>query len=575
MGIILQYTEQKTKTDPITYRRRYPKALLPYIPGNSDAFKRSLVGNDIQSPVVLGYYGKAQAEYDRIVAIAKKKEGRVFDTLAAPIIAFLAREFENGWRKEANKDWTWTPPDDSGELTVNDMMLNDFGTWKTERDLTEMVGHWTTAAEGLVEQHGLVLDPDDPDRLDELCAALNSAAIDVCISIQRGTQGDLKPQIKAPVSGVSKGSSHDQEETFEALVERVMALPQSGVSSSVRRGVMAGLRSFGRAFGQPVPSQITRTNVTEWISLLARCPTRLTRSERQKSLQEVVKLYEGRDDVIRLAPQTYRGHVTYLAARWDDIQRSGWIGEDHANPFRNHKTPKNVPSRTVTGFSAVELKQIFDLPIFTAGVKPAGGKGETSYWLPLILFTTGARPEEVCQMLVCDIFQNGIGDWVMRYTDEGEHPHKGHQSLKTDGGISGRRTIPVPKVLLERNFVGYVESLKAAGETALFPRLRVKDDRNQLHSGFAEWWGDYLRENGILRPAAIETRQPTRGFRHVWNTAAIKAKVPREAREYIMGHKDGGGNAQRQYGDWQALGEYNRSVNPHGPDWSKVIPWTP
>ena len=50
-----------------------------------------------------------------------------------PIIALLAVEFENGWRKEADENWKWTLPDE---------MLDNYGTWKIEQDLTEIVEHF-------------------------------------------------------------------------------------------------------------------------------------------------------------------------------------------------------------------------------------------------------------------------------------------------------------------------------------------------------------------------------------------------------------------------------------------------
>lgn len=60
---------------------------------------------------------------------------------------------------------------------------------------------------------------------------------------------------------------------------------------------------------------------------------------------------------------------------------------------------------------------------------------------------TGARPEEVAQLLVADIFQHDRdGRWVIRFTDKGVHPVKGQHSLKTENQESGRRTFPVCKL---------------------------------------------------------------------------------------------------------------------------------
>lgn len=573
MGIILKYTEQDPKTGRLIYRRRYPKALLPYTPGNSVALKRSLVGKDIQSPDVLERYPEVQAEYEHIIALAKKKKDRVFDTLEPPMIAFLAREFENGWRKEANEDWTWTPPDESGELTVNDMMLSDFGTWKAERDLTARVEYWGATAERLVEQRGIVLDPNDPDRLDDLCIALNKAAISVCIAIQKGTQDEQKPQLEPPVSRRSKvATAAVGGETFEALVGKVMDLPNVDISPSVRQETNTALRFFREAFGSPVPAEITRPMVTEWIQLLSQRPRELPKEHRDLPLKKLAEIYDGREDVERIAPQTYQGRVICLAKRWDQLVGTGLIAQglgQTANPFRGHPQAKKRPSSATKGFSKDELESIFSLPIFTAGERPKGGKGEASYWIPLILLTTGARPEEVAQLLMSDIWQED-GSWFMRYTDEGVHPIKGQQSLKTDGQLSGRRVLPVPKRLLDLKLPKYLEKLKAGGEVALFPLLRTKGSRNLLFSAYGDWWSPYLKDRSILSKG----RRASRELRHVWTTAAREAKVPAEARSYIQGHRIDTGNSQSEYGHFEALGEFIHSVDPQGPDWSKILPWS-
>ena len=160
MGIILKYTKQNPKTGRIDYRRRFPDEVRAFLPGKPVELKRSLKSKDIQSPSALEQYHAAQAEFARKVALARKARDRAFDILKPPMIALLAVEFENGWRKEADENWKWTLPDETGELSFTDEMLDNFGTWKIEQDLTEIIEHWTSAAQSLVEQQGLVLDPE-------------------------------------------------------------------------------------------------------------------------------------------------------------------------------------------------------------------------------------------------------------------------------------------------------------------------------------------------------------------------------------------------------------------------------
>ncbi|MFT5328927.1 MAG: hypothetical protein ACI9KA_000004 [Parasphingorhabdus sp.] len=107
MGIILKYTKQNAKTGRIDYRRKYPDDVWAFLPGKPVELKRSLKSKDIQSPSALEQYHAAQAEFAHKVALARKTRDRAFDILKPPMIALLAVEFENGWRKEADENWKW------------------------------------------------------------------------------------------------------------------------------------------------------------------------------------------------------------------------------------------------------------------------------------------------------------------------------------------------------------------------------------------------------------------------------------------------------------------------------------
>ena len=58
------------------------------------------------------------------------------------------------------------------------------------------------------------MDPEAPDKLDSLSWALNDAAIEFCVAIQKGTQGTLKPQSEASDSGRTKASSVNSQHQF-------------------------------------------------------------------------------------------------------------------------------------------------------------------------------------------------------------------------------------------------------------------------------------------------------------------------------------------------------------------------
>jgi integrase len=274
-----------------------------------------------------------------------------------------------------------------------------------------------------------------------------------------------------------------------------------------------------------------------------------------------------------LTAKTYNGHASALAALWNKAQKSGQIAEGRTNPFANQRVTNAAPRRTgPKGFAKDELEAIFALPIFTQGERPRRGKGEASYWIPLLLLWTGARPEEVAQLTVADFRDDGQGGLTVSFTDEGAHPHKGQQSLKTSRKQSGRRTIPVPKALIDLGLHAYLERLRSAGEEALFPRLRTRGARGTLFASWGEWWSGLVREKGLLSETGYQ-RQPAREFRHTWTTAARAAGIPREAREYIQGHKAKDGTANEDYGSHSPLGVEIAKLVDFGCDLCGVKPW--
>lgn len=363
-----------------------------------------------------------------------------------------------------------------------------------------------------------------------------------------------------------------QGESFVAIAETLLLNPRLNIGQSTKEAARTALRFFRETHGKLRPNAITKAVVTEWLDLLAMRPSKLPKAERALALRKLVAMYDGRDDTPRLNPNTYERHLENLAALWAKAQDEGAIPDDTSNPFRR-KVAGSGRKPMVQELTKGELAAIFALPIFVTGERPAGGKGEASYWIPLLLLHLGARPEEVAQMMVTDISQDpDTGRWMIAITDEGTHPYKGARNLKTSKTQSGSRVIPIPLPLLDLNFVAYVECIRRTGETALFPKLRTKGKRGLLFPCFGEWWGNYIRDHGVLPLGG--GRKPSREFRHNWTTAARASGLPREASEYIQGHRADRGSAHEVYGSKSPLGLWIDKLEL-SVDLTNVRPWTP
>lgn len=585
------YVHKHPKTGHLNYRRRVPNDLRAFVPGKVGEFVRTLGAHSIAAPGAFDRLKAAEHEYDVMISKARKAAVTgvisAYDTLTPDLIAFLA-DYYLASELTRDEQGRWGRPAPKVPYVPRDNLERD---WEVLRDILSTYGgaalddYWREWSLSYAADMGYCFDPATPEFPKYLEALADAAcrlwlAVDGRDDLQRGEDGHPVDTPSLPsrpnASEVASKPAGDDTNTFEAIANSILSNSRQDIGASTRQSSATALRFFREACGSPTPNRITRTMVSEWLDQMAERPRQLPRRQRRLPLREVVELYQGRSDVQRLSPKTYNGHASALAALWNKAQKAGQIGEGRSNPFANQRvanTSSPAPEDP-KGFSKAELEAIFALPIFTAGERPRGGKGQASYWIPLLLLWTGARPEEVAQLLVSDFKEDATEGWTVTFTDLGIHPHKGQRSLKTSRKRSGRRTLPVPQPLIDLGILEYLAHLKTAGEAALFPLLRVRGARGLLFAGWGEWWGKLIRGKGILAEADFE-RQPAREFRHTWTTAARASGITREAREYIQGHKAAGGTANEGYGDLTPLGKLLGGLRFEGVDLSMVRSWRP
>jgi hypothetical protein len=77
-------------------------------------------------------------------------------------------------------------------------------------------------------------------------------------------------------------------------------------------------------------------------------------------------------------------------------------------------------------FEIADLQVIFKTPVFTVGERPKGGKGEASFWLPLLALFTGARLGELSSLRASDVARDDAIGAISFYVNP-----KAGKSLKT------------------------------------------------------------------------------------------------------------------------------------------------
>jgi len=157
------------------------------------------------------------------------------------------------------------------------------------------------------------------------------------------------------------------------------------------------------------------------------------------------------------------------------IPRQPWEGLDI-----EHKT--ETPRKPWTD---AQLRAFFALPLFSQRKLPKAAKagGEAGYWVPLLGLYTGARIGELCQLRVVDIETHEDGAWI-RISEEADGA-----TVKSAAGL---RLVPVHSELVRLGFLDYVESLRKAGETSLWPKLGHRKGKPGAY--FSGWFGEVRKE---------------------------------------------------------------------------------
>lgn len=204
------------------------------------------------------------------------------------------------------------------------------------------------------------------------------------------------------------------------------------------------------------------------------------------------------------------------------------------NPADQVKTFKQPQQKARIAFNAEDLGRIFNSPIYVDGFRPKGGGVEACYWLPLLALFSGARVEELAQLLVSDLQQaEGLG-WYLNISDEAEH-----SQLKN---AASRRRIPIHPTLLACGFLDYAESVRE--RRFLFPDLKP-NPRGKLGGYFSNFFSGYLRN----RVGITDRRKVFHSFRHTFKDICRTVGIDEAVHDALTGHTAPG--AGRRYGNEQ------------------------
>jgi len=193
-----------------------------------------------------------------------------------------------------------------------------------------------------------------------------------------------------------------------------------------------------------------------------------------------------------------------------------------------NKVYKKAKSNPYLPFTDEDIRKLFNSEDYLSGKH----RKAYQYWIPLIALFTGARSNEVCQLSVSDIKSEALSGSQGHYFDFNDDNYK---SLKNE---SSRRRVPIHGMLLELDFLDFVDRQKQLGKSRLFSEL--KERNGKFNHYFGRWFGTYQRKCGV-KSIPPDQRKTFHSFRH---TVASKLRntngVPIEDVEELIGHSHTG-----------------------------------
>jgi len=182
------------------------------------------------------------------------------------------------------------------------------------------------------------------------------------------------------------------------------------------------------------------------------------------------------------------------------------------NPaIKLHIQGANNQAESYKPFDASELQKIFNPNLYIKKMNQPD-----LYWGPLIALFSGARAEEIASLELNQI-RNDKGVWII--------------NILKGKNANAKRRIPIHNQLIQLGFLDYVECLRSASYTRLFPHLQ--NGKNGYKKNMCRTFGNYLDlpEVNIIDPLKV-----FHSFRHTVVTSLTGQGVNEGLKRAIVGH---------------------------------------
>ena len=395
----------------------------------------------------------------------------------------------------------------------------------------------------------------------ELGAAVLKAHVKALRAVERRNAGEPIDTPKAPAIIAAHVSGETLRAAFEGWT-KAKARPKDTLNEYER-----AITQFVELHGDLAVVQIRRSHARQFREALQEVTWPRKANLLKAPLPELAQWGRDHPQEPKISTSTVNKQLgaVQTIALW--ARDNGLIPDDvpWADPFSRMRLEEDDPDREP--FTPAELRMLFAAPVFTAGERPIGGRGEAAFWLPMLGLFSGARQSELAGLSVSDVRTDETsGVTALFFTKDRERG----KHLKTR---QSQRAVPVHPELVKLGFLDYVQDVRRTrGDDAwLFPL--IAPDTGGVKA-WSKWFGRYIREAGITDRAKV-----FHSFRHNFKDALRAAGVGEEVHDALTGHSTRG-EVSREYGTkdmtkrfgWRTLASAVAKLGYPGLDLSRPRP---
>jgi len=387
--------------------------------------------------------------------------------------------------------------------------------------------------DNLLEVFQINLDPNC-EGYRKLARAIQGAFVKALRAVLERNKGE--PIETPPLISPDQGGEAPSGTLKDALAGwQKERSPSPGVYAEYERAT----RLFTELHGDLPIAQIKRSHARLFREALQDTPRHRSGVLLRMPLPELAEWGRKHAEAQKIATPTLNkllGGVQTVAL-W--ARESGMIPEDlpWSDPFSRMRLVEDASDRDA--FTVDELNMLFAAPVFAEGERPAPGKGDAAFWLPLLGLYSGARRSELSSLRVNDVQEIERVPCFSFVEDK--------RSGKRLKSATALRTVPVHPQLVTLGWLRYVDTVRQrdGGSAWLFPQISPQVPG--AIKAWTKWFIRYLRDTGVT-----DHRKVFHSFRHTFKDALRATRVPEDLNDALLGQKHN--SVGRGYGAKQKSG---------------------